>query len=1286
MKLYSIACVLAVLLSAMLANGQPTAAADPGRSAKQDGRLPQLIGYQGKLTDATGRPVDDGSYVMVFSLYADSTGGSFWHETQTVETRGGLFSVLLGSNVSISADAMRQGGCYLGIRVLPATDEFHRQRIASVPFAMQADNADRFQGRDSVALDSVYVSHADTDAVTSVLIEDGTITRADVAPGFRAPYADTADYARRGSDSARVAGNSHRFQGKDTTGFVRTGQADAVTSAMIAPNTIVRADVAADFKAPFSDTADFARVATAMDSARVAGNAHLFQTKDTAYFAKATHSHAFVDSSRIAAGSYKLQGKDTTALWNAKTLQGKDTTGFVRPGQASSVTGAMVVDGTIARVDVASSFKAPLSDTADYARAAPAMDSARVAGNAHRLQGKDTTALWNAKALQGKDTTGFVRPGQASSVTGAMVVDGTIARVDVASNFKAPMSDTADYARAAPATDSARVAGNAYRLQGKDTTALGNAKTLQGKDTTGFVRTGQASSVTGAMLADGTVMTADVGDTAVTMAKLARAGATTGEVIKWTGSAWEPGPDNTGGGSGVTNVYQAAGVVCTPNPITSTGTVGFDSTWGASHYVNEGQISSVNSAMIVDGTVARADVASGFKAPYSDTADYARAAPATDSARVAGNAYRLQGKDTTALGNAKTLQGKDTTGFVRPGQANSVTGTMVVDGTIARVDVAANFKAPLSDTADYARAAPAVDSARVAGNAHRLQGKDTTALGNAKTLQGKDTTALDGRYVNEAQTSSVTGVMLVDATVKTADVADTAVTMAKLAQAGATTGEVIKWTGTTWEPGPDNTGGGSGVTNVYQAAGIICTPNPITSTGTVGFDSTWGASHYVNEGQASSITSAMITDGTVVRADVAAGFKAPFSDTADYARAAPGVDSARVAGNSHLLQGKDTTGFVRTGQADAVTSTMIAPNTIVRADVATNFKAPLSDTADYARAAPATDSARVAGNSHMLQGKDTTALWNAKTLQGKDTSGFVRTGQADAVTSAMIVPNTIARGDVATDFKAPFSDTADYARAAPATDSARVAGNSYLLQGKDTTGFVRTGQADAVTSTMIAPNTIVRADVASNFQAPFSDTADYARAAPATDSARVAGNSHLLQGKDTTALGDAKTLQGKDTTGFVRTDQANSVTSDMLVDNTVTPTDVERGSSADSGKTIISQGAGHDPVWGYPAAVGDSGTRMTFIKTGVCTLNINPSIPADSVREVSVTIAGLAEGDLVFLSHPIRDANGDPWPSVQGLGNCEVTGSGTLTFRVWNSSDANVNPGAGVWRYVWIRQ
>ena len=146
---------------------------------------------------------------------------------------------------------------------------------------------------------------------------------------------------------------------------------------------------------------------------------------------------------------------------------------------------------------------------------------------------------------------------------------------------------------------------------------------------------------------------------------------------------------------------------------------------------------------------------------------------------------------------------------------------------------------------------------RLVGSAYSyLAGKSA----NADLLQGKDTTALDSRYVNEGQASSVTSNMIVNGTIAAVD----------LNQMGASSGQVMKWTGSAWAPRNDSVGsGGTGtVTSVGQATGVVCTPNPITTTGTVRFDSTWGDARFVNEGQANSITGAMITDGQVSSADI----------------------------------------------------------------------------------------------------------------------------------------------------------------------------------------------------------------------------------------------------------------------------------------------------------------------------------------------------------------------------------------------------------------------------------
>lgn len=103
--------------------------------------IPQMLSYQGKLTDTLGVPVPNGDYSVAFRLYDVPSGGSpFWSETQNVATRDGLFAVLLGSVTPISA-VPAGGGLYVGMAVAGGSELVPRLRVASAAYAYKADSA-----------------------------------------------------------------------------------------------------------------------------------------------------------------------------------------------------------------------------------------------------------------------------------------------------------------------------------------------------------------------------------------------------------------------------------------------------------------------------------------------------------------------------------------------------------------------------------------------------------------------------------------------------------------------------------------------------------------------------------------------------------------------------------------------------------------------------------------------------------------------------------------------------------------------------------------------------------------------------------------------------------------------------------------------------------------------------------------------------------------------------------------------------------------------------------------
>ena len=108
---------------------------------------PQMINYQGRLTDAEGNPVVNGNYSVTFTIYDAAVQGiSVWTETQNATTTDGQFSVLLGSVNPILDTVFNNPDRYLGITVENDPELTPRSQLVSVSYSLRVSTIDGSTG------------------------------------------------------------------------------------------------------------------------------------------------------------------------------------------------------------------------------------------------------------------------------------------------------------------------------------------------------------------------------------------------------------------------------------------------------------------------------------------------------------------------------------------------------------------------------------------------------------------------------------------------------------------------------------------------------------------------------------------------------------------------------------------------------------------------------------------------------------------------------------------------------------------------------------------------------------------------------------------------------------------------------------------------------------------------------------------------------------------------------------------------------------------------------------
>ncbi len=152
----------------------------------QQGGAPNLISYQGYLTDDGGQPID-GTADLTFGIYAAMTGGSaLWGESQNnVPVNDGYFTVMLGSVTPLSAATFSDPNRFLQITVDSGGGvvELPRQQFTAVPYALQAANAWSLNGNSGT--DPATHKLGTTDAVSLTLVmSDTAVLRFDPAYNY----------------------------------------------------------------------------------------------------------------------------------------------------------------------------------------------------------------------------------------------------------------------------------------------------------------------------------------------------------------------------------------------------------------------------------------------------------------------------------------------------------------------------------------------------------------------------------------------------------------------------------------------------------------------------------------------------------------------------------------------------------------------------------------------------------------------------------------------------------------------------------------------------------------------------------------------------------------------------------------------------------------------------------------------------------------------------------------------------------------------------------------------
>ena len=149
---------LALVLAVLALVATPAAADD----------VPRTMAFQGRLVRADGTP-ESTPQDLTFTLYASATGGSpLWQEYHpAVTVTNGYYAVVLGTTNPLRYELAQGSQLYLGVALTGQSELTPRLQMASVPYALHAQDSQLLEGRAAATFANASHGHATATSTTA---------------------------------------------------------------------------------------------------------------------------------------------------------------------------------------------------------------------------------------------------------------------------------------------------------------------------------------------------------------------------------------------------------------------------------------------------------------------------------------------------------------------------------------------------------------------------------------------------------------------------------------------------------------------------------------------------------------------------------------------------------------------------------------------------------------------------------------------------------------------------------------------------------------------------------------------------------------------------------------------------------------------------------------------------------------------------------------------------------------------------------------------------------------